>query len=696
MNYSRHSLFIIIFTTVSLFTQSQNLVPCFSDADKVRGRQWGFCDKFFSATSIKCQFDTTLPFSDGLARIRQNGKYGFIDNTGKLIIPSIYESAEAFSEGFAAIKLNGKISYIDKKGADVFKKTFTKGFPFTEGLAIVANEEGKYGFINNKGIIVISFDYTRAHSFNHGIAPVLQTGETIWKTIDTKGKTIFTFNSNINYARSSFKEGLVDVYRRDDKDSHFDFVNEKGEYITNAPYLEIKPFRSGRAIVMKKTPARSKQSYLYGLITKSGNEIVPATYVCLEESPIDGIYFYGTPATSGYGCSGYGLMDSLGNIITQPKFSSFTKLNDTTFLCKETDRISLIRYLLLTTKGKELLTKRQYNSEFTIAGTDTLVTLFSDFGGGTLSFSVYNIHTGVLKDNSTDGIFIYKKQKLVLSLSSGYAGGAVMTTAGKMLVDNVEIQTIYDYNEEKENAPFILLKKAGETGFRLFNLNTGKYTPDNYDFGSRAYQYSNRFSEGMLAVKQKDKWGFIDSTGKLKIPAIYDNVKDFHNGWAVAQLKTASGKSSSPMVYINKAGKEIPGIKADFLKADGFSEGIAYYIKYDEPGKNIDQSVCYINTAGKLLYKSEAGDFYKHGQFSNGMAAVSNKEGKYGFINTKGELVIPCQYSIPKKEKDEDDEDDNKDKEAYVGYLEYKINGQVAVMKDGKKIWIDKTGKVIR
>lgn len=687
MKFSYHSFLILVFTLTGLFSQSQNLLPCYSDADKVKGRQWGFCDRFYAANVIKYQFDTTMAFTDGLARIRQNGKYGFIDNTGKLIITPKYESAEAFAEGFAAVMLNGKVFYIDKKGTDVFKKTFTKGFLFAEGLAIVVNEEGKYGFINNKGITVIPFDYTRAHSFNHGIAPVLQTGETVWKTIDTKGNVIFTFNSNINYARGSFKEGFVEVYRSDDKDSHFDFVNEKGEYITNAPYLEIKPFRNGRAVVTKKTPPRSKQSLLYGVIAKNGKEIIPATYVCLEESPIDGIYFYGAPAPSGFGCSGYGLMDSLGNIITQPKFSGFRKLNDTTFLCKETDRTSLIRSLLLTTRGKELLTKRQYNSEFTIAGTDTLVTLFSDFGGGTLSFSVYNIHTGVLKDNSTDGIYIYQKQKLVLSLSSGYAGGAVMTTAGSMLVDNVEIQTIYDYNEEKESIPFILLKKATETGFRLFNLNTRKYTPDNYDFGSRAYEYSNHFSEGMLAVKQKDKWGFIDSTGKLKIPAIYNNVKDFHNGWSVAQLKITSGKISSPMVYINKAGKEMPGIKADFLKADGFSEGIAYYIKYDEPGKNIDQSVCYINAAGKLLYKSESDDFYKHGQFSNGMAAVSNKEGKYGYINTKGELMIPCQYSIPKK-------DDAK--EGYVGYLEFNKSGQVAVIKDGKKIWIDKTGNVIR
>lgn len=685
MKLSRYSFLILTCITFSLFTQGQNLVPCYSDADKAKGRQWGFCDPFFAATAIKCQYDTTLGFTDGLARVRQNGKYGFIDKTGKLIIPAKFESAEPFSEGFAAVMLNGKVSYIDKKGIDVFKKTFTKGFPFAEGFATVVNDEGKYGFISNKGSMTIPFDYTRAYSFSNGIAPVLQTGEKVWKTIDTKGKLIFTFKSSMNYARGSFNGGLVEVYRTDgpDNSSHFDFVNEKGEYISSEPYLEIRPFRNGRAIVTKETASKSMQSYRYGLITKSGKEIVPANYVCLEESPINGIYYYGAPASSGFGCSGYGLMDSSGNVVSQAKYSEFTKLNDTTFLCREAGTSTQRKYLLLTTKGKELLTTKQKNKEFAIVGTDTLLTLFSDYSADNISMSLYNIHSGILKENSTDGIFIYKKQKLVVVIGSGYAGGAVMTTSGKMLVDKVETQTVYDYNDDKENTPFILLNQSNETGFRLFNLNTGKYMQGNYDFGSRAYQYSNKYSEGMLAAKQNDKWGFIDSTGKLKIPVIYEKAKDFHNGWAVVQKKNAGGSGPSSMVYINKAGKEMPGIKADFLKADDFHEAIAYYIKYDEPGKNTDLSVCYMNTAGKLLYKSVSDDFYKHGKFSNGMAAVPDKEGKYGYINTKGELVIPCQYSIP----------DGKD---YVGYLEFKTTGQVAVVKDGKKIWIDKTGKQVK
>jgi serine/threonine protein kinase len=55
-------------------------------------------------------------FYEGLARVELNGKWGFIDKTGKEVIPLKYDWAGAFSEGLAAVELNGKTYYIDKTG----------------------------------------------------------------------------------------------------------------------------------------------------------------------------------------------------------------------------------------------------------------------------------------------------------------------------------------------------------------------------------------------------------------------------------------------------------------------------------------------------------------------------------------------------------------------------------------------------
>jgi translation initiation factor 6 (eIF-6) len=56
-----------------------------------------------------------LQFREGLAGVEINGKYGFIDTKGNLVIPPVYDDAWHFSEGLARVEINGKWGYIDKR-----------------------------------------------------------------------------------------------------------------------------------------------------------------------------------------------------------------------------------------------------------------------------------------------------------------------------------------------------------------------------------------------------------------------------------------------------------------------------------------------------------------------------------------------------------------------------------------------------
>jgi hypothetical protein len=55
-------------------------------------------------------------FSKGLALVELNGKWGYIDTKGALVIPGVYDKVCGFSEGFASVKLNGRYGRIDTKG----------------------------------------------------------------------------------------------------------------------------------------------------------------------------------------------------------------------------------------------------------------------------------------------------------------------------------------------------------------------------------------------------------------------------------------------------------------------------------------------------------------------------------------------------------------------------------------------------
>ena len=93
-----------------------------------------------------------VDFSDGMARAFDSARYlqGFIDKTGELVIPLEYEHLRDFSEGLAAVRIDDKWGYIDKQNNTVIEPLFNNAWPFKNGLAWVETEEGN-GYINKKG-----------------------------------------------------------------------------------------------------------------------------------------------------------------------------------------------------------------------------------------------------------------------------------------------------------------------------------------------------------------------------------------------------------------------------------------------------------------------------------------------------------------------------------------------------------------
>ena len=83
-------------------------------------------------------------FSEGLASIYQDGKWGYINTSGELVIPLQFELARPFSEGLAAVKQDGKWGFIDQTGKVMISPQYDYVLNFQDGLAVVGDQDGSY------------------------------------------------------------------------------------------------------------------------------------------------------------------------------------------------------------------------------------------------------------------------------------------------------------------------------------------------------------------------------------------------------------------------------------------------------------------------------------------------------------------------------------------------------------------------
>ena len=51
------------------------------------------------------QFDEVFDFSEGFGNVKNDGKWGYIDKKGKVVIEPQFDDASDFSEGFAKVKI---------------------------------------------------------------------------------------------------------------------------------------------------------------------------------------------------------------------------------------------------------------------------------------------------------------------------------------------------------------------------------------------------------------------------------------------------------------------------------------------------------------------------------------------------------------------------------------------------------------
>ena len=110
---------------------------------------------------LKLKYEEAYSFSDGLALVKQGGKFGFIDITGKEIVVPIYDTIRNFKEGMIAVGIKKQVAedicvirwgLIDKNKKVVVPLIYDEVTDFSEGLAVVKLDDS-WGYVQIDGTV---------------------------------------------------------------------------------------------------------------------------------------------------------------------------------------------------------------------------------------------------------------------------------------------------------------------------------------------------------------------------------------------------------------------------------------------------------------------------------------------------------------------------------------------------------------
>lgn len=230
---------------------------------------WGYLNTkgevVIPATKL-AMYDALFSFSEGLARVRIEDKYGFIDKNAKQAIPLIWDYVGSFSDGLAVYGMGSKYGFIDKKGdTKIYAMYDDAAFFFENGLAPV-EQNGKWGFVNKKGDMKIPAMFDDAYPFCEGMALVEIHGK--FGFVNTKGD--IAIPAIYTDASTYFHNGLVLVSNETATSETHSYLNKKGEAIWS---LSIKTDALPNALSVKSVKANKTK--------KAMNDVKPSNHYSL-------------------------------------------------------------------------------------------------------------------------------------------------------------------------------------------------------------------------------------------------------------------------------------------------------------------------------------------------------------------------------------------------------------------------------
>lgn len=152
-------------------------------------------------------FADAKAFSEGLAAVKLDQKWGYISKQGEIKVPYQYDEANSFQGGSAVIRKGGKYGLIGQNGEVIAPAKYDEMVPLVQHDGFINNSTEKvmttnplyrvklnsnFGILDSRGKIVMDIKYPNLYldyiEYFHDIGPIA----TVWYTANAKGEMIST------------------------------------------------------------------------------------------------------------------------------------------------------------------------------------------------------------------------------------------------------------------------------------------------------------------------------------------------------------------------------------------------------------------------------------------------------------------------------------------------------------------------
>jgi antitoxin component YwqK of YwqJK toxin-antitoxin module len=431
-------------------------------------------------------------FSDGYAAVRIGGKWGYINEQGRVAITPQYEKARTFRGGMAGVSSDGKTFYaIDKTGTKLSGVTApgegsgsthgivmgeTDGLVdyFKRGRSLWARAErqygknaptllpvvkdGKWGYINADGEVQIELAFQRAGTFSEGLAAVGERGYVGY--INSKGEMVIpaqldqggAFSCGMAWVHGPGGPGYIDRY---------------GLSVTGTAIDKASTCANGLA--------RVKVDGSYGFLHNSGRMLVAPRFKKVTDFAGG---FAGAPDDSSY-------IDRTGRSV-YTNLMPLTEFRDGMAVANQ--RVGgITKYVVLQNDGKYEIIKHE------ISRTDSVE--FSEFSEG---LTAMTLGSGAGYVNAKGDVVIKPTFQRTRAFSGGL--GATQTDKGWGFV-----------------------KADGSVAIGHTFANVGD------------------FHDGLAKALDGEKWGYINTSGEWIVKPEFDLAEDFSHGLGKVVMGEAVG-----------------------------------------------------------------------------------------------------------------------------------------------------------